>query len=142
MKPRYWDSTRELARLARWALDQREARYPAAIARGTIGQEEAEADIRAWRAIVADREYIDQLQGFAGDDVPLADKRQAIEIAISRFEERAARYPNDVSVDEILACLRALAWHYAQPHTRSALFFATISIELRAERAAQQRKAA
>jgi hypothetical protein len=110
-KPRFWDCHEDLLRLAAWLRAQRIERYPAAIAEGKITREDAAADIRAWTAIEADWTHAVTLAPRAGPEIGRDAKLAALDIAVRRYESRAAAEPDSAVISDTLACIRALRWH-------------------------------
>lgn len=123
MRPRFWDAHEDLARLAVWLRDQRIARYPAAIAKGAITREEAQADILAWSAIAADWQFFVTLQPRTAPDAPLEAKLAAIRTAIERYETRVAASPETPVLQDTLDCIGALYWHAENGRFLSAAAF-------------------
>lgn len=79
-----------LAREAAAAVKRRQAQYPALVARGKLTADQAETEIRVWRAIAADWRWVVTLERIDAPPATLAEKVAALEES-ARRAERAMR---------------------------------------------------
>ena len=79
-----------LAREAAAAVERRQAQYPALVERGKLSADQADAEIRVWRAIAADWRWVVMLKRIDAPPATLAEKVDALEES-ARRAERAMR---------------------------------------------------
>lgn len=91
-----------LADEAAAAVQRREAQYPALIKAGKLSADQAEQEIRVWRAIAADWRWVVSLERVEAEPVTLAEKIEALEESVRRAERamRRAFEKSDSSVRE------------------------------------------
>lgn len=92
------------------SLARREQAYPEWIRSGRIASDAAEADIAAWRLIVAEWRWIVRGDGALPPPHTLAARRTAIELSLERVEAEARRRRSPELIDQ-QERLGALLWH-------------------------------
>lgn len=104
--PNYYHDYGLLRDQARAALARREQAYPSLVEQGSMTEADARADIRAWRAIVAEWEWIVAGTGMrdAPGPVSLDAMIAALELAIERAGK--AGNPDQVQLNT------AIHWHF------------------------------
>lgn len=80
-----------LADEAAAAVQRREAQYPALIASGKLPANQAEQEIRVWRAIAADWRWVVRLERVQAMPATLAEKIEALEESVRRAERAMRR---------------------------------------------------
>ena len=75
-----------LAQEAAAALDRRAAQYPALVTAGKIGPDDAERELRVWRAIMEDWHWVVTLERIDAAPATLAEKIEALEESLRRTE--------------------------------------------------------
>lgn len=138
----------DLLAQAETSLARREAAYPEWIRKGLIAGEAAEADIAAWRLLVAEWRWIVTGEGDLPPPGTLHARRAAVDLSIERIEAEARRRQS-ADLAHQAALLHALRWHLQRtdgPEPSSAPRvhrMARLTRLLRADAAAfQERKAA
>lgn len=113
-RPAYAHDWESLLGQCRVALARRERAYPAMIKAGAIEQDAADADVAAWRHLVAEWSWI--CTG-AGDPPPtgsLAARRRAVKLALSRIDDELNRGRRSAELEIQQLLNQALAWHLAR----------------------------
>ena len=129
---------------AETSLARREQAYPEWIRKGLIASDAAEADIAAWRLLVAEWCWIVREEGALPPPGTLHARRAAVDLSIERIEAEARRRHN-ADLAHQAALLHALRWHLQRtdgliPRVQR---MAAITRLLRADAATfQERKAA
>lgn len=104
----------ELLEQAETSLARREQAYPEWIRKGLIASEAAEADIAAWRLLVAEWRWIVSGPESPGAELPppatLHARRAAVDLSIERIEAEARRRQS-ADLAHQAALLHALRWH-------------------------------
>lgn len=76
---------------AEGALSRREQQYPTLVTAGRMDEQQALAEIRTWRAIVADWRHALRGVGARDTEVPVADKIAVLTSTIGRYNAALAR---------------------------------------------------
>ncbi|HEX2794678.1 MAG TPA: hypothetical protein VHN58_09655 [Croceicoccus sp.] len=120
----------------RVALARRERAYPAMIGSGAIDQNEAYADIAAWRDLVDEWSWIVTGAGAPPPSGTITARRRAVELALSRIadELKRGRRSAELQIQQLLN--QALAWHLARTRfgAPAVHFCAAINHEFEARR--------
>lgn len=130
----------DIAAEALAAFNRRRAAYPDHVKAGAISEDDARADLAAWREIARDWRWIALGDGQPATGETLAGRIAALDTAIERFLEQAAEHGGRLTDDEARqgALLCAMRWwaqreragHCITSHTR---FYANIGHSWRAE---------
>lgn len=100
----------DLLAQAETSLARREQAYPEWIRKGLIAGEAAEADIAAWRLLVAEWRWIVSGEGELPPPDTIHARRAAVDLSIERIEAEARRRQS-ADLAHQAALLHALRWH-------------------------------
>jgi hypothetical protein len=141
--PRFAYEWPELAKVAAFLHAERERRYPALIAKGKIGRDEADADTRAMAAVADDwRRALAKLPAPAAPIATRWEKIAALTTAAHRYRARLARDPGNADLIEMVESIEALRW-WTSRDPLGLQFLTDTTLALRAAaRADTQREAA
>lgn len=103
----------QLLAQAETSLARREQAYPEWIRKGLIASEAAEADIAAWRLLVAEWRWIVREEGELPPPGTLHARRAAVDLSIERIEAEARRR-HSADLAHQAALLHGLRWHLAR----------------------------